>query len=93
MRRYSNRENLVKSIQNVLRRIGEQDQTDEPGVVSTGRGGRDVTSVRERLGEGGVQALVASRRAGATMRELVERYGISESSVKRLVKKARVADC
>lgn len=88
-RRYLNRSDMVKSIQNVLKRIKDSDQTITPGVVSTGRGGRDVRAVRDRLGENGVQSLIASRRAGATMRQLVERYGISESSVKRVLKGVR----
>jgi hypothetical protein len=44
----------------------------------------------DRLGEQDIRKLVADRRAGATMRALAERHGISLSSVKRLVRHATV---
>lgn len=40
----------------------------------------------DRLGEQVIRKLLADRRAGATKRELIERYGISRSSVKRILK-------
>jgi acetyl-CoA acetyltransferase len=43
--------------------------------------------VIDRLGEKLILDLLADRRAGATKQALVERYGISRSSVKRLVRK------
>jgi hypothetical protein len=42
--------------------------------------------VRVRLGETAVAELVAAFVAGATMRDLVDRYGVSLSSVKRLLR-------
>jgi hypothetical protein len=41
----------------------------------------------DRLGEQILRELIADRRAGATNRELVERYGISMSSVKRILRR------
>jgi DNA-directed RNA polymerase specialized sigma24 family protein len=87
LRRYSNRRDLVKSVQEVLRRIEEGDQADDPGVESTGRGGRDVTPVRERLGEDKFRELVECRRSGMLLQEIATRYGISLSSVKRVVRR------
>jgi len=52
--------------------------------------------VADRLGDEVVRELVEARRAGAKLRELVERYEVSESSLKRLlrasVKNPQVAD-
>jgi DNA invertase Pin-like site-specific DNA recombinase len=41
----------------------------------------------DRLGEQIIRKLLADRRSGATKRELVERYGISMSSVKRILRR------
>jgi hypothetical protein len=40
----------------------------------------------DRLGQQVIRQLLADRRAGATKRELVERYGISMGSVKRILR-------
>ena len=48
--------------------------------------------VVDRLGDEVVRELVEARRAGAKLRELVERYEVSESSVKRLLRDATEAD-
>jgi uncharacterized protein (DUF433 family) len=44
--------------------------------------------VVDRLGDGAVRELVEARQAGAKLRELAERYEISESSLKRLLRAA-----
>jgi len=88
MRRYSNFPDLLKSVQKVLRRIEEDDQTDEPGVQSTGQGG-GLVPVRERLSETDLVELVASFQAGTPKHALATRYGISLSSVKRVLRKMR----
>ena len=88
LRRYSNRGDLVKSVQDVLRRIEEGDQDNEPGVRSTVRGG-GLRPVRERLSEAELGELAASFQAGTPKHRLAARYGISESSVSRVLRKAR----
>jgi len=40
--------------------------------------------VVDRLGEDAVREMIEARAAGVKLREVAERYGISESSVKRL---------
>jgi hypothetical protein len=87
LRRYSNRSDLVRSVQTVLEWIDISDQADEPGVCSTGRGGGQ-TPLRKRLTEAEMAELVASFRAGTPKYVLAERYGISPSSVKRILKQA-----
>jgi hypothetical protein len=42
--------------------------------------------VADRLGEETVRELIDARRAGAKLGELGERYGVSERSVKRLLR-------
>jgi transposase len=44
--------------------------------------------VADRLAADGIQAVVDGYRAGETARELAERFKISTSSVKRLVRRA-----
>lgn len=86
LRRYSNRSDLVKIMTDVLRRIDENDQDDEPGVYSTGMGSGKTTPIRERWGETDLQGMVDSFLTGATVPELVTKYGISKSSVKRVLR-------
>jgi DNA invertase Pin-like site-specific DNA recombinase len=45
----------------------------------------------DRLGEQVIRELLEDRRSGMTKRALVERYGISISSVKRILKRERGA--
>jgi Homeodomain-like domain len=40
----------------------------------------------DRLSAGVVREIVEARRAGATVRDVAERWGISESSVKRIAR-------
>lgn len=44
--------------------------------------------VVERLGEDTVRELIEARRTGAKLRQLVECYNVSESSLKRLLRAA-----
>jgi phytoene/squalene synthetase len=44
--------------------------------------------VVDRLGEDAVLEMIEARRVGAKLRELVERYEVSESSLKRLIRAA-----
>lgn len=43
----------------------------------------------DRLGEKTVREMIEARRAGAKLSDVAERYGISESSVKRVLSKAK----
>jgi hypothetical protein len=78
LRRYSNREDLTKSVQNVLRRIAECDKTDEPGIFR----GSEPRHAQRRLSKDAQRVLIDSFRRGATVRVLAEGYGVSESYVK-----------
>lgn len=83
--RYSSRPDQLRLLLNVLRRIEQGDQADEPSVRPAEPRPRGLTSLTDE----DVRQLMASSRAGTTRRKLVERYGISESSVNRLLRKYR----
>jgi hypothetical protein len=58
--------------------------TDESEFTPAGE--RRPWPVVKRLGERAVQELLVDRRSGTKQRELALRYGISESTVKRLLR-------
>jgi DNA invertase Pin-like site-specific DNA recombinase len=88
MRRYSNRPDLLGPMLDVLRRIKAGDKADELGVCSTGRGG-GLSPVRDRLSEADVREIIARFRSGVAKHKLAAEYGISLSSVKRMLRKYR----
>ena len=71
----------------VLRRIERGDQADEPGGVES----REGCSLRlsDRLSEQDVAKIVRRFRAGVAKNKLAAEYGISLSSVKRVLRKHR----
>ena len=60
-------------------------------VRSVGRSEREWR-VSDRLSEADLRQLVADFQGGTAKRKLAERYGISESSVKRLIRRQRDLD-
>jgi hypothetical protein len=72
----------------VLRRIEAGDQAEEPGVCSTGRGG-GLASVSDRLSGAEVHEITTRFKSGVAKHKLAAEYGISMSSVKRLLRKHR----
>ncbi len=87
MRRYSNRADLLGPMLDVLRRVEDGDRTDEPGGVKSREGG----SLRpgDRLSEAVVQEIVERFRAGEPKHRLAAEYGVSMSTMKRLLRKHR----
>jgi hypothetical protein len=63
-------------------------EEDEPELGGGLRASGPPRAVARRLAANGVQAVVDGYRAGETARELADRFSISESSVKRLVRQA-----
>ena len=87
LRRHLNRESTIKSVKKVLRRIEENDQTNEQGVHNV----ESDAAVRSKgLTEAQSQELVESFRRGTRIKALVGQYGVSESSVQRALRKAGV---
>lgn len=76
---------LVSAVERL--RVGD---VGEPVRVSvrSAEGARVQQRVMDRLGEAELCRLVSEFRAGVTKRELAERYAMSESTVKRIPRKA-----
>jgi len=87
LRRYLNRENAIKSVKSVLRRIEENDQTNEQGVHNTEG---DSSTRSKGLTETQSEELVESFRQGTRIGVLVEQSGVSESYVKRTLRKRSI---
>ncbi len=85
MRRYSNRPDLLGPMLDVLRRVEDGDKEDEPGGVES----RECGPLRpsDRLSEADVREVVNRFRAGVPKRRLAVEYGMSLSTVKRLLRK------
>ena len=74
---------LVSAVERL--RVGDPGEPVWMSVRSEGP--RVQQRVMDRLGEAGVRRLASEFQAGATKRELAERYAMSESTVKRLLRK------
>lgn len=79
IRRYSNCSDLVLVMIDIVRRIEEYDQTDEPGLSPTD--GRVECRTSRRLRPAEVDELVAAYRSGATIRELAAQFGVHRATV------------
>jgi hypothetical protein len=86
LRRYSNRDDLQKSLVGMLGRIETGDRTDVPGVQSVVNAHSTRSPVRERLSGEALCQLVSRSQDGTPKRVLATDYGISLSSVKRLLR-------
>lgn len=88
---YSNHRNLADLLKRARRWLSEGHraalQDPKIGIRSTPKA-IVPRRVVDRLGEESVRELIEARRAGAKLRELVERYKVSESSLKRLLRAA-----
>lgn len=88
LRRYSNRDDLLKPLVNVLKRINEEPYAslEEAQLVSADGPTPRTWQVSDRLTPVEIKKLVKSYLAGSTIRTLAEHYAISSSSVKRLLR-------
>ncbi len=87
LRRYSNRPDLLGLLLELLRRIEKGDKEDEPGGV----GSREPCSAwpSDRLSEADVVEIVDRFRAGMPKHKLAMEYGMSLSTMKRLLRRHR----
>ncbi|MFJ8966493.1 hypothetical protein ACIRG5_44575 [Lentzea sp. NPDC102401] len=91
MTAYSNRLDLASSLVTVLdqlRQAQADTATTADSVRSTGRSARQWR-VSDRLSEADMRLLVEAFESGIPKWKLAEQYGVSESSVKRLVRRHR----
>lgn len=88
LRRYSNHDDLLKPLVSILERISDElPATEKEAQVASADGPTPRTShVSDRLTPAEIKTLVTSYLAGSTIRVLAEQYGISNSSVKRLLR-------
>jgi triphosphoribosyl-dephospho-CoA synthetase len=75
---------LVSAVERL--RVGDAGEPVRVSVRSAERSGVQQRAM-DRLGETGVCRMVAEFHAGVTKRELAERYTMSESTVKRILRK------
>ena len=87
--RYSNRDDLLKPLVSVLDRINTQPEpAEEQDQLPSADGPTPATwRVNDRVTPVDAKALVDSFLAGDIIRVLADRYGISPSSVKRILRK------
>jgi hypothetical protein len=88
IRAYSNRRDLADALVSTVQQL-RQAQTQSNGTAYSVRSTPLSTRqwrVGDRMSEAEIEQLVAAFTAGTSKRKLAERYGISESSVKRLVR-------
>ena len=86
---WSKRQDLADQLRSRVGRLAGHDPTpaeDRQASARTTATARVPRRAVHRLGEAAVHELIEDRRAGAKLRELVDKYGVSESTVKRLVK-------
>lgn len=90
--RYCNRTDLLVDLDYAARQIARGLARPQPrrSVSSRDRVGRQW-SLQDRLGEELIRDLVQGRLAGVSQKETAEKYGISESSVKRIMRLRRTA--
>lgn len=86
--RYSNNSTLLDDLRQVHEVVLSRDKQDEPELGEQHRASGRRWAMAHRLTAEDVQAVVNGYRAGRTARELAERFSVSESSVKRLVRRA-----
>jgi hypothetical protein len=84
---YSKRRDLVDVLVSVVRQLRQaQAQRGEPTFSVRSTPSPRQWRVGDRLNEADVARLIADFTAGTSKRKLSEQYGISESSVKRLIR-------
>jgi hypothetical protein len=82
-----NRQDLADALVSTVQQLREaQAETSQP--VSSVRSAQTPSRwrVRDRLSEADMERLIVAFTAGTSKRRLAEDYGISESSVKRLIR-------
>jgi transcriptional regulator with XRE-family HTH domain len=85
---YSNRRDLVDSLVSAVQQLRRsQAEAGEPSFSVRSAKSPSQWRVEDRLSEADTERLVEAFTAGTSKRKLAERYGISKSSVKRLIRK------
>lgn len=86
LRRYYNRPDLLGPMLEVLRRIREGDRSDLQNCIES----RGAVRPSDRLSEADVSEIVIRFGAGTPQHKLAAEYGISISTLKRILRKSRL---
>jgi DNA-binding NarL/FixJ family response regulator len=86
---YSNRRDLADALVSAVQQLRKAQAQTEASVQSVRSAPPSTRQWRvgDRLSQDDGEQLVVAFTAGTPKRELAERYGISESSVKRLIRR------
>ena len=91
VRRYSNRADLQERLAEARFRARQRGEQEPDSKVATASGRvPGVWRVRDRLTDDDVQALIGEFLAGTSKRVLAERYAVSFSTVKNILRKHSV---
>lgn len=89
---YSKRQDLADQLRRALDRLGRVHQEpveDQECSVRATATAMVPHRVVDRLGEEVMREAIEARRAGMKLKDVAKRYGISESSVKRITRMSR----
>jgi transcriptional regulator of aromatic amino acid metabolism len=91
VRRYSNRADLLERLAETRSRVRQRggEDSDSHQITVSGRTS-GVWRVRDRLTDDDVHVLIADFLAGTSKRELADRYEVSFSTVKNILRKLGV---
>jgi len=87
---YSNRGDLADLLRRARRWVNEDRQVAPQDPLTSVRAKPASTVPRrvvDRLGEDAVREMVGARATGVKLKDVAKRYGISESSVRRLMRR------
>ena len=89
LRRYSNRSDLKSDLDAAVQQLRIEDQQGpaERRSVQSARKPEARACTAQRLGEEVITQLIEEYQAGAIGKDLAEKYGISLSSIRRLLKR------
>jgi hypothetical protein len=92
LERYSNRSDLLDDLNRASRELERALKASHSrrSVMSQGRI-NDAWRMRDRLSDDELRQIVRDRLAGASQLATAKKYGISESSVKRIMRQHRAA--
>jgi hypothetical protein len=84
---YSNTPDLLSNLRRTVQAVTEMVVEDDEPDISTVAPVFRPTRIEDRLSASDVDQLVVSFKAGTTIRELVEHYGICRTSVKNVLRR------
>jgi DNA-directed RNA polymerase specialized sigma24 family protein len=86
LRAYSKRSDLVFELVNALEDLRAKNDHEPERASVQSEQAPHVWRISDRLAETDIQRLITRYQAGTTSRELAEQFGISQSSVKLLLR-------